>query len=236
MSGADGSRTVLLLVRHGQTDWNLEGRYQGRTDVPLNAVGREQAERLAAELAAREIGAVYSSTLRRSLETAVAIARAHGLEVRPDPRLVEIDQGEWEGVLSTRIAERYPGPYRRWCEDPRTVRPPGGESIAEVHDRVISAVEEMVERHPGETLCLVTHKTAIVVIRTHYLGLDLREEMGRMPRNASWERLEVVAPASAPWVPGARCCSAAARVGSDEVRPASPVRFAEGGDSSPGRG
>ena len=228
MSWADGSRTALVLVRHGQTDWNLEGRYQGRTDVALNAVGREQAERLAAELATSKIGAVYSSTLRRSLETAVAIARVHSLEVRPDPRLVEIDQGEWEGVLSTRIAERYPALYRRWCEDPRTARPPGGESIADVHDRVIPAVEEIVGRHPGETICLVTHKTAIVVIRTHYLGLDLREEMARMPRNASWERLEIAVSTPAPRTPGTRCCSAAARLDAGVVPPASSARPAEG--------
>lgn len=198
-----GERLELILVRHGQTDWNLEGRYQGGTDVPLNATGREQAEGLAAELSSRRIDALYSSPLGRALETARAIARGRGLELRTDPRLKEIDLGEWEGMLARRIAELYPELHRQWVEDPRPVRPPGGESIREVHDRAIAAVEEMVRRHTGGSICLVTHKVAMVVIRTHYLGLDLPGEMGRMPPNGGWERLEVVVRSRE-----APCCSA----------------------------
>ncbi len=198
--------TSILLVRHGQTDWNLEGRYQGRSDVPLNAAGWAQAERLAAGLASGRIDAVYCSPLARTLETARTIARRHGLEPRTDPRLIEIDQGEWEGMLAERIAEVYPELSRGWGEDPGSVRPPGGESIREVHDRVIGALEEMAAAHPGGTLGVVTHKTAMVVARCHYLGLELRAEMQRMPENATWEMLEV-APGGRP--PGRRCCSAA---------------------------
>ncbi len=198
-------RARLLLVRHGQTDWNLEGRYQGASEVPLNATGREQAERVAAELATRRIDAVYCSPLGRSLDTAWAIARRHGLEPRIDPRLREIDLGEWEGMLASRIAEEYPELHRRWLEDPRPVCPPGGETIREVHDRVISAVEEMVAKHHGATLCVVTHKTAVVVIRCHFLGLDLPTEMGKMPPNAACESLKVVLRPR-----GNPCCSAAA--------------------------
>ncbi len=194
----------LMLVRHGQTDWNLEGRYQGGTDVPLNATGRDQAERLADELATRRIDAIYSSPLRRAWETALLLARRHGLEVHPEPLLREIDLGAWEGMLATRIAEEYPELFGRWRRDPRGVRPPGGESIREVHDRAVAAIEGMVERHPGGTLCLVTHKTAMTVVRCHYLGLDLPTEMGRMPENANWERL-VVEPRMQP----DPCCSAA---------------------------
>lgn len=200
-------RVELLLARHGQTDWNLEGRYQGRSDVPLNAAGREQAARLAAALSSRRLDAVYSSTLSRCLDTARALAQRQGLEVCPDPRLNEIDQGEWEGVVATRIAETYPDLFRRWSEDPRTVRPPGGESIRQVHDRVISAIEEIVGTHPGGTVCLVTHKTAIVVARCHYRGLDLPEEMGKMPANAAWESLEI-APSPGRSEVEIPCCSA----------------------------
>ncbi len=199
-----GVRSTLILVRHGQTDWNLEGRYQGGADVPLNATGREQAKRLAAELATTRIDALYSSPLRRALDTALAVARGRGLEVRRDPRLREIELGEWEGMLSGRIAEGYPELHRQWVRDPRPVRPPGGESIREVHDRTIAAVEGMVAEHSGGTLCLVTHKVAMVVIRSHYLGLDLPEEMAKMPPNGGWERIELeVGPRPHP------CCSAA---------------------------
>lgn len=195
---------ALLLVRHGETDWNLEGRYQGSADVPLNATGRRQAERVAERLTRERIDAVYSSPLQRALDTALAIARAQGLEVRTDPRLAEIALGEWEGMLASRIAERCPELHHRWTVDPRGMRPPGGETILEVHDRAVAAVEEMAARHPGGTVCVVTHKTAMVVIRSHYLGLDLPQEMGKMPPNGGWERLELtVRPRERP------CCSAA---------------------------
>ncbi len=194
----------LLLVRHGQTDWNLEGRYQGGADIPLNATGREQAERLAGELAGHGIDFVYSSPLSRALDTARAIARRSGTDLRTDPRLREMDLGEWEGMLSSRIAELYPQLFRQWREDPRPIRPPGGESIRELHDRVVAVVEEIVRRHPGRTICLVTHKVSMVVIRTHYLGLELPVEMARPLPNTEWERLEtIVRPGQSP------CCSAA---------------------------
>ncbi len=192
----------LLLVRHGETDWNVEGRWQGSSEVPLNSAGREQAARIAEELALRPVDALYSSPLGRSMDTARSIGQRLRLEVRADDRLKEISLGQWEGMLSTRIAEEYPDLHRQWCLDPRPVRPPGGETLREVHDRVIAALEEMADRHVGQTLCLVTHKTAIVVLRCHYLGLDLAVEMGRMPPNAACELLEIeVGPH--PWP----CCS-----------------------------
>ncbi|HEX2924015.1 MAG TPA: histidine phosphatase family protein [Chloroflexota bacterium] len=181
----------LLLVRHGQTDWNLDGRYQGRVDVPLNGAGLEQAALLARDLAGRQIDLLISSPLRRAMDTAGAIAEARGLEVRSDPRLREINLGEWEGQLSTKIAEDYPKLFPRWISDPGTVRPPGGETIAEVHDRVIPALEELAVANPGRTVCVVVHKVVMVVVRCHYLGLDLREEMGRMPANGRWEEMEI---------------------------------------------
>ncbi|MHB1159171.1 MAG: histidine phosphatase family protein [Chloroflexota bacterium] len=200
----EGGGITLILVRHGETDWNLEGRYQGSVDVPLNATGREQAEGVAVGLSGQRMDAVYSSPLCRALDTAIAIARRQGLEVRTDPRLKEIDLGEWEGMLTPRIAEGYPELHRQWTVDPRPVRPPGGETIREVHDRAIAAVEEMAVRHLGGTVCVVTHKTAMVVIRSHYLGLELPEEMGKMPPNGGWERLEV---ACRSWE--RPCCTAA---------------------------
>ncbi len=193
----------LLLVRHGETDWNVEGRWQGSSEVPLNGTGREQAARVAEELALWPVDALYSSPLGRSMDTARTIGQRLRLEVRADDRLKEISLGQWEGMLSTRIAEEYPDLHRQWCLDPRPVRPPGGETLREVHDRVIAAVEGMADRHAGGTVCLVTHKTAMVVLRCHYLGLDLVEEMGRMPPNAACEVLEIeVGPR--PWP----CCSA----------------------------
>lgn len=192
----------MLLVRHGQTDWNLDGRYQGRADVALNETGQDQAEQLARELAGQPIDLVVSSPLKRSMDTALAIARGRGLAVRTDPRFREINLGEWEGQLSTEIAVRYPALHQRWIDDPGSTRPPGGETIAEVHDRVIPAVEELGAGNSGRMICVVTHKVIMVVIRCHYLGLDLREEMGRMPGNARYEEISLKPRPAAP-----NCCS-----------------------------
>lgn len=193
----------LLLVRHGQTDWNLEGRYQGRVDVPLNGAGLEQAAQLARDLEELRIDLLVSSPLQRTLDTAGAIARGRGLDVRPDSRLREINLGEWEGQLSTEIAADYPELFPRWSSDPGSVRPPGGESIAEVHDRAIPALEELAAANSGRTVCVVAHKVVMVVVRCHYLGLDLREEMGRMPANGRWEEIDLL-----PRPPLSGCCSA----------------------------
>lgn len=95
--------TRLILVRHGETDWNVEGRYQGHSDVPLNARGRAQAARLAEALRGSDIRAIYSSDLARARETAEALAHATRLAVQHDPRLREIDQGDWEGMLFLEI-------------------------------------------------------------------------------------------------------------------------------------
>lgn len=180
----------LLLARHGQTDWNVQGRWQGGADVPLNAEGRREAEALAAMLAGERLDAVYCGTLSRSLETAALVARVHGLVPHADPRLNEICLGEWEGLSADEIEAAYPAVYREWVERPGAACPPGGETLAQVRDRAIAAVEEVRAAYPSGTVCVVTHKTVIVVVRSHYLGLDVRDEMARMPANATYEVIE----------------------------------------------
>ncbi|MBI3763708.1 MAG: histidine phosphatase family protein, partial [Chloroflexi bacterium] len=110
--------TRLWLIRHGETDWNVEGRWQGQTDPPLNESGRAQAEALAAQLAGIRIEAIYSSDLQRAHTTARIIARGLGLPVRLDARWREIDQGEWEGLLVTEVAARYPDELAARRSDP----------------------------------------------------------------------------------------------------------------------
>ena len=153
----------LLLVRHGETDWNLAHRVQGHTDTPLNAVGRAQARGLADSLAATALVAVYSSDLSRALETAIAVARVHGLEVTVDPDLREKNFGSWEGLTDTEIAARFPDAVRgRWGD---------GETTEEVAERAIAAIERIRQRHPDGPVLVVSHGGALRAILDH-LGVE----------------------------------------------------------------
>jgi broad specificity phosphatase PhoE len=146
--------TTALLVRHGLTDWNATHRAQGHADVELNDAGRRQADEAAERLAGMRLGAVYSSDLRRALDTARRVAGRHGLKVVVDPAWREIDQGEWEGLSGDEIACRWPemwGPARHYA------RRPGGEAPDEVAARALAGLRRIVERHPGDTVAVVTH-------------------------------------------------------------------------------
>jgi 2,3-bisphosphoglycerate-dependent phosphoglycerate mutase len=133
--------TTLLFVRHGETDWNAEGRLQGHTDRPLNAYGREQAKALAARLAADGVAAIYASDLARARETAEIVGERLGLPVVLDPDLREKNWGTWEGLTS---------------EERRRVELEG-ESTAEHSARTLRAVERILERHTGQRIVVVTH-------------------------------------------------------------------------------
>jgi broad specificity phosphatase PhoE len=133
--------TTLLLVRHGETDWNAEGKLQGHTDRPLNDYGRRQARALADRLAGEPIDAVYASDLSRARETAEIVGAAFGLGVAVDPDLREKNWGSWEGLTSD---ERLHVEFE-------------GESTEEHRERMLRAVERIVERHPGERVVVVTH-------------------------------------------------------------------------------
>ena len=183
--------TSIILCRHGETDWNRQGRYQGRTDVPLNDNGRRQANELACRLAREQIDVVYSSTLERAYQTAVAVANEHGLEVRRDPRLDEIDQGSWEGLRRDEIALRHPAVLAAWQHHPIDLRLPGGETLDEVRLRVRAALDDMMLLHDGKVICLVAHSVSMAVVKHELQGMSLREALASLPANASWERIIV---------------------------------------------
>ena len=129
----------LLLARHGESTWNVEGRYQGRRDAPLSPRGFAQAGALAAHLAGLQPAdrpkAIVSSPLARARDTATPAAEALGLDVAIDARLTEISHGEWEGLLKSQIGERWPAMYAAWRAAPDTVVFPGGESLDDVRAR-----------------------------------------------------------------------------------------------------
>jgi broad specificity phosphatase PhoE len=164
--------STIQLIRHGETEWNTTGRWQGHLDVPLNAVGREQAARLARRLAEEgaRFEALYSSDLKRAWETAAAVGRSLGMEPVADPALREIDLGRLAGKTREEIAAEYPDEWRRLHgrEDfPRG----GGETFAAFQRRVLGWMDRAAERHPGGAVCAVTHGGCIRAVLLHALGL-----------------------------------------------------------------
>jgi broad specificity phosphatase PhoE len=159
--------TRLLLVRHGETDWNRVGRWQGQADPPLNDTGRRQAAGLADRLAGDGIAAVYSSDLTRARETARAVAQRLGLGVVEDPALREIDVGSWSGLTRAEVAERFPDGYARWLEGEIGH---DGETREQLAARAVGAARTIAGRHQGETVLVVTHGGVIRALRRHAAG------------------------------------------------------------------
>ncbi|MGH2995387.1 MAG: histidine phosphatase family protein [Gaiellaceae bacterium] len=161
--------SVLLLARHGETDWTREKRWQGHADPPLNDRGREQALALAENLAGVRLDAICSSDLRRASETAAIVASERGLDVRLDPELRENDFGDWTGLTRDEVERRFPeGALLRksgrkgWS---------GGESSEEMAGRIVRAVEAIAASHPEEQVLVVTHNGPIRAVHAHVFGV-----------------------------------------------------------------
>lgn len=153
--------TRLVLLRHGQTPLSVERRYSGRGNPALTDLGLQQAKGAAERLGADTgIGAVVSSPLQRATATAEAVADRLGIEVEIDDGFIEADFGDWEGLTFTEAARRDPDLHRRWLGDIE-VPTPGGESFAQVADRVLEAKDQLLQRYPGQTVLVVSHVTPI---------------------------------------------------------------------------
>lgn len=174
----------LILIRHGETDWNVTGRWQGQADVPLNGCGREQAERLARDLAGQDIAAIYSSDLSRARDTAAPLAHLLGLTIIVDGRLREVNLGAWEGMLSEDIASQYPQELSARRRNPLHARAPQGESVMEVIARIIEAVKEITARHPNETVAIVSHGVALAAVICQAEAIPLAQIYTHIPENA----------------------------------------------------
>lgn len=163
--------TRLILVRHGETDWNLEGRYQGQADVPLNERGREQAKLLAERLRGERIEAIYASDLSRAYETAKIIAGAIGQEVKTLESLREVDTGVWTGLTFQEVESGYPEHLKEWRADPLGVKRLEGESYLALFERTRAAIKEITEAHPHQTVLIVGHGGNIKCIVLDALGV-----------------------------------------------------------------
>ena len=162
--------TTLLLVRHGETDWNRDGRWQGGSDTRLNELGREQARELAEQLDG-SIDALYSSDLARARETAEIVAAKLGLEVQVDPRLRERSFGSWEGLTMLEIEERFADSHRRW----RAGEGAGADDAEAFEDffaRVTEFLADVLRLHPDEEVLVISHGGSIRVIHALAAGVD----------------------------------------------------------------
>lgn len=185
------SRTRIVLVRHGQTEWNVSRRFQGQADVPMDAHGRAQAEAAAVELAGIGATACYSSDLSRAMETAELVAGASGIGVTPDDRLREVHVGDWTGLLLSEVAERHPWYPESLRNRVDVRRSDTGETGTEAGERVASALRDYADRHPGETVLVVGHGFASRVGLAFVLGMTYEQSfsLGSL-WNCSWTVLE----------------------------------------------
>ncbi len=193
----DVSEASLLLIRHAESSWNASGRWQGHADPPLTARGRAQASALAREIAREPIDVLVSSDLRRAAQTAAILAAARGLEAELNPRLRELDLGDWEGLTREQIECGAGDALRRFEAGDPEVRPGGGENLRELDRRARSAVGEIVDAHPGRRLALVTHLGVIRALLGEFTGSarELRagpraSDPGPRIEHASWRRLD----------------------------------------------
>jgi probable phosphoglycerate mutase len=193
------NKTELWLVRHGQTDWNLEGRYQGQTDIPLNHTGIEQAKQTSQNLPEQHYSALYSSDLSRARMTADILRKRFNLPVIVDQRLREINQGEWEGRLVCEIRAHYQdlsSAERRMIY----MSPPGGETVADLSARMADVVDEISFKHFGEKILVVSHGLSMATLICQVKGIPLNEVYFQIPENAQ--------PLNLSWTPKGRCISA----------------------------
>ena len=150
---------TLILARHGETDWNRDGIWQGHGDPSLNELGRRQAAELAARLADVSVDALYSSDLRRAYETAEIIGKTKGLEITADSDLREIDIGAWSGLTRAEIEERFPGMDRQ-----------DGETSDAFDARAIGVLHRIAKAHEGERVLVVTHGGVVRALERHLFG------------------------------------------------------------------
>ena len=166
-----GFMTKVYLVRHGQTEWNKKLTFRGRRDIPLNERGRQEAKAIAEVLKYKRIDAIYTSPLRRSIETAEPTARFFHLGVVPVEGLIDISYGDWEGLTFNEVKKRYKDQYKKWEKRPEKVRFPNGETLDEVRERSFCAFKDILNANPGKSILIIPHRVINKVLICASLGL-----------------------------------------------------------------
>ncbi|MDM8518784.1 histidine phosphatase family protein [Anaerolineales bacterium HSG6] len=184
------SNTEIILIRHGATEWNREGRFQGQLNSPLTEVGVQQAQALGARMRSEPLRAIYSSDLERSSTTATHIAQAVGLKVQIDARFRERHFGVFQGLRRNEMETLHPSAWARdQSNDPDFAAPNGGESRREVLTRSWAGIETLAERHAGEQILIVTHGGVLGVLLRHVLGIPLSSPRTFKVLNVAFNRI-----------------------------------------------
>lgn len=161
----------FILIRHGETIWNRQRKYQGQSDVPLTDEGRLQARTLSERLKNEKIDVIYASDLCRTMETAEILAKYHGRKVVPAPLMRELSFGIWEGMTYDEIIQKWPQEYKKWQADPYNKKPPDGETLSELCERVSKFLMETAKKHPDSRILVVSHAGPIRAILSVLLNL-----------------------------------------------------------------
>lgn len=164
----------LIIVRHGESEWNRIGRYQGQQDAPLSELGTRQAEALAGRLQREPLDAIFSSPLQRAGRTAQAIARYHQqVPFAYEPALLEINHGEWEGLMAEEVIERYGDGLYEWRWHPTRAQMPGGESFSNILKRVLDFKERLCGEYEARNVLISTHDVVVKILVADALGMNM---------------------------------------------------------------
>jgi len=164
--------TTIILVRHGQTEWNRVERFRGRIDIPLNPTGVKQAKLTAKRISKqRKPVAVFSSPLSRAMQTAEIISKKLHLSPIPQHGLIDIDYGQWQGLTPEEARDQWPKLVKNWYEHPEVDEIPGGETLSSVRNRAMSTLAEICRRYPNQEIVLVSHTVVTRLMLLAVLGL-----------------------------------------------------------------
>ena len=166
--------TKVIFIRHGQTEWNVTGRYQGQSDVQLSEEGRQQAVKLAENFPVERVDAIYASDLQRAMVTAETVARQFGLPVQAEPAFRELSFGDWEGLTYQQIVDKWEDAMANFLQHPDILEIPGGESFPAVQQRAVTRLNELIEKHDEQTIVIVAHGAVLRTMLAAALHMPLQ--------------------------------------------------------------
>ncbi|MDY6863627.1 MAG: histidine phosphatase family protein [Thermodesulfobacteriota bacterium] len=162
----------VILIRHGETDWNRQEIFRGRMDMDLNKNGLLQGEAAAGSIKNNPIKAIYSSPLKRAMQTAEKTALLFKIPIHKREGFIDINYGNWEGLAKIEVEKKFPEDYKIWINEPHNITFPEGENLSLVMKRSMKELEEIVNNHQGEEIAVVSHRVVIKVMLCYVLGID----------------------------------------------------------------